>query len=619
MPRVSKADIDAQKKWEDCIQRAKAVRSNWKKLFKVDLGIDYFDGRQNPGWPAEEWLTINKIYSHVKATLPSLYSTDPYFYVRLKRSFSPDPAQIAAYELMGKTRQAYLNYLKDEIGLKQEVRISIQDAMFSYGICKVHHTSKLVKNPDGGNPMMGDDGLPMIDEQTSEIIAEPEYIPTNERYVVERVHPDDFLWDEDAGPSPRTWKWVAQCIRMTMEEARENPLFNKAALRDLQGKESGEGDDEKRQRNERKKGGDIKGHSEQYEADQKKDDSQKIITAWEIYEIQRKKWTVIAENGTKPLINDEDLPAGIENHPFVVLRFTLRNDSPYPIPPVSQGLDPQKEFNTARSRIMTHRKRFNRKYQAIGQWEEDELTKLETGEDGTIVKSMVPGSQIIPIADASLDQMGYLEINALNMDIVEMLGGHHDEARGIASADSATQAAILDKRLEIKEGDDLSQVIDFVKDIARKLDQLVQVHINEDEAVRITGPEGQFWQIVKAQDYETINGEFEYDVNVGSTIPRLPQVERASWMAFLQLIASAPQLLLSKSLLKEMATQHHIENEQLINEIYQIGQMMLAGGAQGGTPGSLPNVTEQNPAAITGGQAGGVKSLNLPGAGNLEG
>jgi hypothetical protein len=90
-------------------------------------------------------------------------------------------------------------------------------------------------------------------------------------------------------------------------------------------------------------------------------------------------------------------------------------------------------------------------------------------------------------------------------------------------------------------------------------------------------------------------------------------------MSFLQLIASAPQLLLSKALLKEMATMHHIENDVLINEIYDIGQMILNGQMQAKTPGSLPNVSQQNPVSISGGQAGGVKSLNLPMAGNAEG
>ena len=617
MARVKKSDADAQKNWEDRITRAKAVRKNWKDKFRVDLGYEFYEGAQNPGVPDDEWITINKIYSHVKSQLPALYSADPYFYVKLKRSFSPDPLMIAMYEQRAKVRQAYLNYLKDELKLKQEVRLCIQDAFFRYGVMKVHYSVEEKENPDFGAPMTGEDGLPMIDEDSAEIIMEPKTIPINERYVIERVHPEDFLWDEDAGPSDKSWKWQAQRIVMTMDEARENVLFSKAALKELAGK-SETSDDDQKKRTERKKGSDIAGRAEGLDS-KKPEEKSKTVVLWEIYDWRENAWTVIAENGTTPLINNEPLPPGIEKSPFEILRFTMRDDSPYPIPPVSMGIDPQKEFNLSRSRILTHRKRFNRKYVAAGQWDETELSKLESGDDGTVVKSDIPGSTITPIQDAPLDQWNYHEVNLLNNDLIELLGGSSDENRGIAGADSATQASILDKRLDMKEGDAMSMVIDFVKGIARKLDQQVQAHITREEAVKISGPEGEFWQNVRSEDYEEINGEFEYDVNVGATIPRMPQTERASWMAFLQLVATVPQLLMSKTLLKEMATQHHIENEQLVEEVYKIGQMMVAqqqAGQPTNTPGSAAGVTENKPATTMGGIQGGPQSLNMPMAGN---
>ena len=51
-----------------------------------------------------------------------------------------------------------------------------------------------------------------------------------------------------------------------------------------------------------------------------------------------------------------------------------------------------------------------------------------------------------------------------------------------------------------------------------------------------------------------------------------------------------------------MAQQHHIENEVLIDEVYKIGQMMVQAQAAGTqkAPGSIPNVTQQNPATVVG-------------------
>lgn len=623
MAKTSQKSQDFQAKWEDRISKAKKVRKEWKELFRVDLAKDYFDGKQNPGYPAEEWITINKLYSHLKSQLPALYNADPYFYVKLRKSYSPNPMEIALWEKRGKIRQSYLNYLKEELELKPKARLAVQDAHFAYGVIKVYLHADRVKNPDYGKTITGEEGYPLWDEKGLPLL-EPEIIPVNEKYCISRIHPDDFLWDEDAGTLEENWNWVAQCIRMTLAEAKKDGRFNKAAIKAL--KANGEADEDRKRRDERKKGGDIasrgdSGSKPHKWTDEKEED--KIIYVWEIYDLKNDKWSMIAEGGEIPLIEDEELPPGVEKHPFSVLRFTLRDDSPYPIPPLSQGIDPQKEYNLSRSRLLTHRKRFNRKYEVDISVLEDpdkELSKLESGDDGTIIKKRGAMPAVTPIQDASLDQMGIHEIMLLNTDMIELFGGSSDENRGIASADTATQAGILDKRLEMKEGDALSNVVDFTCVIGRKLDQLVQANITQEEAVKVTGPEGEFWSLVRNQDYEAIKGEYEYSVNVGATIPRMPQMERTQWMAFLALLANFPQLLLQKHLMKRMAEMHHIEDEAMIEELYQLGRMMMSGQMpMPGKTGSTPGGGEMKPASVVGGQAGGPSSLLLPGAGNFQG
>lgn len=620
MPRPSKKLQEAQETWETNIGRAKKVRKSWKNLFKVDMARDFMDGKQNPGYPEEEWITINKIYSHLKAQLPSLYAADPYFYVKLRRSFVPNPMQIALWEKRGKIRASYLNYLKDELKLKEKARLSIQDAHFAYGVAKVHYHADMQENPDAGQPMEGEDGDILTNEETGQPLLEPDEIPINERYCITRIHPDDFVWDEDSGTLEDDWKWVAQRIRMTLDEAKQDPRFNRAALKALKGKGEVK-DDEEKAREDRKKGGDVKGKSEQ--ADDRKEEKKEdeIVVTWEIYDLKKKVWHVIAEGGDVPLMYDEKYPPGVEDHPFAILRFTLRDDSPYPHPPISSGIDPQKEYNLARSRILTHRKRFNRKYEVkVGQMVDDvdeAISKLESGDDGTIIKTQGEGQSVFPIQDASLDQMGYMEIGYLNADLMEQLGATTDESRGIAGAESATQASILDKRLEMREGDAMSMVVDFIREIARKTDMLVQVHITKDEAVRVTGPQGEFWELVQATDYEGVEGEYEYSVNVGATIPRMPHIERAQWLAFLTLLGNFPQLMLSPSLMKRMAEMHHIEDEMMLMEIQRIAKQMMSGKIpMSGNTGSQAGVGEERPTSAMGGQAGGVMSLGMPGAGN---
>jgi len=593
------------------INRAKAVRKNWKDLFRVDLALAYLDGRQNPGYPANEWITINKVYSHLKTTLPSLYKADPYFYVNLKRAFDPAPEKRELWESRGSIRQAMLNYLKAELNLKKKTRLSIQDAQFSYGVAKTHYKADIEKNPDGGKPMVGENDEILIDEETGEPLTEPGEVPINERYCIERIHPDDFLWDEDAGPLEDTWSWVAQGVTITKKEANRDRRFSKKALRDIE-KRGITQDDEDKEREHRKKGDmDASSKGSNFSDNWHTKDKENSFRYWEIYDLKHDEWLIVAEEGVIPLMAPDALPDGIEKHPFSILRFTLRDNSPYPIPPISQGLDAQKEFNLARSRLLTHRKRFNRKYIVNPSVDHDERSKLESGEDGTIIEAIDPNA-VTPIRDAPLDQQAYSEIGYLNQDMIELFGGQSDEARGIAGADSATQAGILDKRLEIKEGDAMSEVIDFVLDIARKLDMQVKVHISRDEAVRIKGPEGELWVTVRETDYDDIAGEFGYDVNIGSTIPQLPQMERTSWMAFLSLLGNFWHLMLSPTIVKKMADLHHIEDEQMVNELLKIGEKIMGGQVPApGATGSQPGVGETRPTSSVGGQIAGM----LPGMG----
>lgn len=589
MPRTSKADIQAL--WEDRISRAITRREeDFEKPFRTKLAREYLDGKQRPPEiPAEEWITVNKIYSHMQAQLPILYSLDPYYYVKVKRSFSPNPMDAALYEQRARVRQAYLNYLKRELDLKAKARLAIQDAHTTYGVVKVCYTADEYDNPDKGKPMMDEDGVPMYGDDGQQLL-EPEVIPINERYGVYRVLPDDIIFSEDASTLEDKWHFIAERVRLTAEEAKKRRHINMDALM-----EAGPEDADAEKAEE---GGSIFGKLfSKKPKDAPKKENRDVYVCWEIYDLDKKQWLMIVEGGRRPAIDPRPLPKGIESHPYAILRFTLRDDSPYPSPPLSHALDPQKEYNLSRSRILTHRKRFNRKYEVFvnALVDEGELDKLESGEDGTFIKKNGPQQAVFPIQDAPLDQAGYMELNYLNSDIVELLGSP-GEARGLADADSATQAAIIDKRLDIREGDRVSVVSDWLAMIGQKLDQQVQAHIIRDEAVKIAGPLGESWEMIRVDDYHDIDGEYEYGVDVGSTTPRIPQIERAQWMAFLQVLGGFPHLLTSQRFMSHMAELHNISDEGMVEELRQIGLRIMGGqmpmpgqsGSQAGVPGNNP-------------------------------
>ena len=161
----------------------------------------------------------------------------------------------------------------------------------------------------------------------------------------------------------------------------------------------------------------------------------------------------------------------------------------------------------------------------------------------------------------------------------------------------------------------MSMVVDWVTNIAEKLDQLVQYNIQEDEAVKITGPQGEFWQAIKTQDYQEIDGEFEYSVNIGASQPRLPDIERAQWIAFMsQVVIPFPQILTAPNVMRRMAEMFHIEDEAAIEEFRQLGLKMMSGQMPmpGGQGGGGPSV---NPVAQIMGAALGPQGGNANGGG----
>lgn len=577
--------------WETKVNDAKKVAEEWKDKFRVDTARQYFEGAQRPSHiRKEDWITLNMIYSHLMAQLPSLYSVDPYFYVKLKRTFSPDPRDAALWDQKGQSRQAYLNYLKGELNLKQKARLAIQDAHFSFGVLKIFYVADLKENDRAGEPLVDEKGDKIIGDD-GEPLLEPDVIPVNGRYEIKRVHPDNFLFDCEAGVLEEEWGWLGEIFTLTFAKVKKDKRFKPKIVKQIEARL-------KKKVNSRSNLKDKKRYANMDE---------EPIEFIEIYDLNKNEWFIWTEQADDLAMEPRKIPAAIDKHPFKILRFVMRDKSALPVPPMSQGIDPQREYNEARTQIMIHRKRFNRKYEVNVQALEDadnEISKLESGEDGTVIRKIVGDRVVTAIQDAPLDVQRYTELGFLKNDMVELLGAP-ESLRGIAGADSATEASILDSRLEVKEGDRLSIVVDWLTGVASNLDKLVQAHIQRDEAVRIQGPDGEFWSEVKVDDYEDILGEYQYSVNIGATQPRLPQIERAQWIAFWsQVVIPMPAILTKPRIMKKFAEMFGIENDTMLEDLRQLGLEMMQNPPQ--QQGSAPGVSEVKPESVAGGQAGGL-------------
>ena len=390
---------------------------------------------------------------------------------------------------------------------------------------------------------------------------------------------------------------------MDIDEVKDDTRYNQSVRDKLKPTEVS--DEAQKERERRQKG---------LAENTKGEDEPDTVVLWEIYDLKKKQWCVVSEGlDDEFLVDPGELPEGIDGDPYADLRFVRRDASWYPMPPISQLLDSQTATNEVRTKMVCHRKRFNRKYEMYAVAYDDPegaASKLEQGEDGTVLIKNQPMATVAPIQDAPLDQMHIMELNLLRQDFEELAVGANQKGTG-TGVDSATEAGIIEKRTQVREGDKIGTVMEFLSEAGRKLDQVVQANITQAQAVKIAGgPNGEYWELVKTEDYADINGEYEYSINVGQTTPQLPEIERAQWLAFLGLIAQNPQLALSPALMKKMAELHHIYDENMLKEMQQIAQQIMSGQLpMPGQQGSQPNVMQQNPAAIGGGTAAGINNI----------
>ena len=311
-----------------------------------------------------------------------------------------------------------------------------------------------------------------------------------------------------------------------------------------------------------------------------------IVYVWEIYDLKENRIICIAEGFDKELRNDPT-PDGIEGHPYAFMWFVDRRNSPYPIPYIWHQLGPQDEYNITRNQIITHRKRFNRKYEVEeGALDDTELSKLEEPYDGMVIKTKGgSGKNINAIEDPSLDQAVYFDVNMLRKDFMDVAGEVIPES-DMAQIEKATVAQLVSNRQENRKRGVIGSVSDFLEQVARKLILLYENELTLPTLINIVGETGAEWKNLNPQNLFSGQGEFLYEVAADSLVPQTPEIERSTWVAFLQFVAMNPQISMSPTLLQKTARMFGVEDKVIIAELQAAAMRIIEQQKlQGGQPG----------------------------------
>jgi len=516
--------------WRDRIERSKKFRK--KQLKDVAKYIQFLEGNQ---WgdrkvSLSEKPVVNLIFSHIKTQLPYLYFQNPQFYCRPKQTFNARFMEALARD--AQLAQIFLNYYTKEnlgIELKKQVRLAILDAFFSFGTIKVGYSGNFEVNTNfGKNKVLGEeiDGTPIYetDPITGEVLKDDEEnILTNEAFYARRTSPMHMLFDPEIENYFEDGRYIGQEIVKSLHDVKNSSLYentdNLEASFNIQ--PTMEVEDDK-----------LPDHPE-LEADLQR------ITIYELYDLEHDKLLVVAD-GHDEFLRDEKTPDGIEGSPYEFLRFNEVPDKPYPMSDIKPLKPIQEEYNMGRGMIMTHAKRYGRKYgYKEGDFPGDEgvteMDKLKDPEDGIFFKYWE--NMPIPLEDAQLDPAVYANFQQTLIDFREAAGSTEMERGVVERRKTAYEASKISGGGEIRKGDRRSLVADFMAGIGHKLLQSMQSNLTLENAVEIAGELGKQWKTINR---ESISGDYTVGVEIGSLAPKIPELERQELMSVFQFLSQMP-------------------------------------------------------------------------------
>lgn len=634
-PQVNQDPEAVYKKQVRIIHKARKLRKDWEKKYKVKDCEKFYLGDQG----LEDGVRVlNHFLATIRVTQPNLLYENPKF---LARSL---PGKKPVAERLSSIAESILDCIsKQDDNLSDASGLGLLQNFFRIGVIKVVYDPKLEPNPSAGEPIFQYDPVgevlidqqtgqpvPEVDPATGQPVLEPDYVVSDEVYRFEWVDSRRMLLP-DEGPDMHKWCWIGEEVVVPLEDAKEDERFDPTLRQLLKSNETLDGKEE--------------GKASQSYNEDDADPEDQMLRYVECYDIKKKRWYCIAEGQEfkEPLL-DSELQDGIEDHPYAIIPgwipITGPEPSSWPLPFTNPWLDPQIEYNLRRNQGMNGAKHSARKvFYTDDMFDSaDEAVKsLKSSTDMEAVKvrdiSRIPQVMADPASPPDI-----ANDTALLLNDYRFISGQTAAKIGVSTADTATEASIMDRASNLRDAELQKAVNKWLKVAGKKMWQLVKNTLTLDLWITLRGMNdkevGSYFertyglpaqmidmvpnlkQMMIGQhgqdkpfkvDRKTLMFEVDIDVIPGSTRPRTLAAEKAEFLEFLQIIAQAPQLLMSRALLEEMAKKYEFINASTIDELQLLAQQMVAvnqtqagrggaGGAPENTPGQGNSQADQNKA-----------------------
>jgi hypothetical protein len=570
--------------WQDRWKSADKVYQQWAKDFNVRKAEDFFEGRQWPeafrtGDPMTEPYAINLIASTINVRIPSLFFYLPSVRVAA-RPWRSDDSQ-SKVEARAVLQENTVNgVIKDpRTNYQEETTHALLDAFFRFGVVMTGYDADFTYNPNAGKPPLEIEDYLAHQEKTTgrKLTSIPDRVPTKdtEYCYVRHIPAESFRVAMHTGHRLDAADWCGYAEWHYVSDLRDDKSLSRTSRLKPQGKLAGEMQGLEKDQDRERVGLDADLPSRRG-----------MVRVLFIWDLRTKTRFMIPETQRFFLLK----PQPYKVLPFSIVKLGRRVKGFYPFPPASMWLAPQAEYNDTRESLRLHRRRFHRRYKTQkNSVDPAEMAKLETGSDGTVIETIGPvESALLPSQDAPLDPAVTRNIGATLNDFAQVAVG--GEGRGIAEADTATQANIVDARAQVKDNYSRQEVARWHADIARRLLLSLRHYMvwpfwvlrNTD----LLSPGAPEEALQVKETYEQIaNGEalgdisLDVAVDMESLSPINDITERQDWTQILGLLGNDNMLMLhaaSDEMLKITLSRYGVKSGKQIEDIRTAMRVVLA-------------------------------------------